>query len=58
MKKQRFWDVNLIELFKLWASDVLAFLMATLMFLGLSIPVIISGLILWYLWSIGWTPNP
>jgi hypothetical protein len=58
MKKQRFWDVNLIELFKLWFSDISTFLMTALMFVGLSMPVVISALILWYLVSIGWKPSP
>ncbi len=58
MKKQRFWNVNLIELLKLWCGDIYAFLMTTLMFAGLSLPVVIAGLILWYLVSIGWKPSP
>lgn len=56
MKKQNFWDVDLIELFKLWFSDITTFLMTLLMFVGLSLPVVIPGLILWYLWSINWHP--
>lgn len=56
MKKQNFWEVDLVELFKLWISDISTFLMTTLMFMALSLPVVIPGLILWYLWSINWTP--
>lgn len=56
MKKQNFWDVDLTELFKLWFSDITTFLMTMLMFMGLSLPVVIPGLILWYLWSINWHP--
>ncbi len=58
MKKQRFWRVDLIELFKLWFSDISTFLMTALMFLGLSMPVVISALVLWYLMSIGWKASP
>jgi hypothetical protein len=56
MKKPSFWEVDLIELFKLWISDISTFLMTLLMFMGLSLPVVIPGLILWYLWSIDWHP--
>lgn len=58
MKKQRFWNVDLIELFRLWISDMGTFLMTALMFVGLSLPVVISALILWYLASIDWHPSP
>ena len=58
MKKQSFWNIDLIELFKLWLSDISTFLMTALMFLALSLPVIIAGLILWYLASIGWSTSP
>lgn len=56
MKKPSFWEVDLVELFKLWISDIKTFLMTLLMFMGLSLPVVIPGLILWYLWSIDWHP--
>jgi len=58
MKKQSIWQADLIELFKLWLSDISTFLMTALMFLGLSMPVVISALILWYLMSIGWSTSP
>lgn len=58
MKKQGFWNVDLIELFRLWLSDIGTFLMAALMFLGLSLPVIIPALIMWYLLSINWSMTP
>ncbi|MBP6718541.1 MAG: hypothetical protein KA173_06730 [Rhodoferax sp.] len=57
MKKSNFWDVDLIELFKLWISDISTFLMTLLMFMALSLPVVIPGLILWFLWSINWRPG-
>jgi hypothetical protein len=52
MKKQRFWNVDLLELFKLWISDLSTFLMTLVMFLALSLPVVIPALIMWYLMSI------
>ena len=57
MKKSNFWDVDLIELFKLWISDISTFLMTLLMFMALSLPVVIPGLILRFLWSINWRPG-
>ncbi len=58
MKKQRFWNVDLIELFKLWSSVMSTFLMTSLMFVGLSLPVVIPALIMWYLTSINWSFTP
>ncbi|MDO8447397.1 MAG: hypothetical protein Q7T10_01150 [Rhodoferax sp.] len=58
MKKQSFWNVDLLELFRLWISDMGTFLMTTLMFVGLSMPVVIPALILWYLLSINWSMSP
>lgn len=58
MNKQRFWNVDLIELFKLWLSDISIFLMTTLMFVGLSLPVLIPALIMWYLMSNNWSVSP
>ena len=49
MKKQSIWTVDLIELFKLWLSDLVAFFETALMFLVLSLPVVISALVLWLL---------
>jgi len=42
----------LIELVKRWAEDMKTFLLTVLLFLGLSLPVVIPTLILWYLSSI------
>ncbi len=58
MKEQRFWDVDLIELFKVWIADMGVFLLTALTFVGLAIPVIIPTLILWYLYSINFTVRP
>ncbi|MEO7940535.1 MAG: hypothetical protein ABIR55_18065 [Burkholderiaceae bacterium] len=58
MKKQRFWDVDLGELFKLWIDDMGTFLLTALTFVGLAMPVVIPTLILWYLSSINWSLTP
>jgi hypothetical protein len=58
MRKQRFWNVDLIELFRLWISDMGTFLLTALMFVGLSLPVVIPTLILWYLSSINFSISP
>jgi len=58
MKQQNFWDVDLIELLKLWISDISTFLLTALTFVGLSLPVLIPTLILWYLYSINWSMAP
>lgn len=49
MKKQSIWTVDLIVLLKLWLSDLAAFFATALMFLVLSLPVVISALVLWWL---------
>lgn len=48
MKKQSIWTVDLIELLRRWLSEMLAFFETALMFLVISLPVVISALILWY----------
>jgi hypothetical protein len=58
MKNQRFWNVDLIELFKLWISDLSTFFMTLVMFVGLSLPVVIPALIMWYLTTINWSMSP
>jgi hypothetical protein len=58
MRKQRFWNVDLIELFRLWISDMATFLLTALMFAGLSLPVVIPTIILWYLSSINFSIRP
>lgn len=58
MRKQRFWNVDLIELFRLWISDMETFLLTALMFAGLSLPIVIPTLILWYLSSINFSISP
>jgi len=58
MRKQRFWNVDLIELFRLWISDMGTFLLTAVMFAGLSLPIVIPTLILWYLSSINFSISP
>ncbi len=58
MKKQRFWNVDLIDLFKQWGSEMSAFFMTVLMFVALSLPVVIPALIMWYLLTINWSRGP
>lgn len=58
MEKQRFWNVDLIELVKQWGSDMSTFFFTFLMFVGLSMPVVIPALVLWYLSSINWSVSP
>ena len=57
-RKQKFWNVDRIELFKMWSGDVGAFLMTALIFLAMAMPVVISGLIMSYLTSINYTVRP
>ena len=58
MKQQHFWNVDLVELFKIWIDDMQTFLLTALTFVGLSLPVVIPTLILWYLSSIDWKMAP
>ena len=58
MKQQNFWNVDLVELFKVWIDDMGTFLLTALTFAGLSLPVVIPTLILWYLSSINWSMAP
>lgn len=58
MKQQSFWDVDLVELFKLWIDDMGTFLLTALTFAALALPVLIPTLILWYLSSINWSMTP
>jgi len=58
MKQQRFWDVDLVELVKIWFADIGVFLLTALTFVGLAIPVIIPTLILWYLYTIDFNVRP
>ena len=43
----KFWEVDLGELLKLWFSDLSVFMRTAVMFLALSMPVVISALLMW-----------
>lgn len=58
MKQERFWNVDLRALFKIWLDDMGTFLLTALTFMGLALPVIIPTLILWFLSSINWSMAP
>lgn len=58
MKQERFWNVDLVELFKTWCADMGVFLLTAVAFVGLAIPVLIPMLVLWYLNSIGFKVQP
>ena len=45
----KFWEVDLVELFKLWFSDLSVFMRTAVMFVALSMPVVISALLLWFI---------
>ncbi|MEO7941438.1 MAG: hypothetical protein ABIR55_22670 [Burkholderiaceae bacterium] len=57
-QEQRFWDVDLIALFRIWIDDIGIFLLTALTFVGLALPVLIPTLLLWYLSSINWSMVP
>jgi hypothetical protein len=58
MKQERFWNVDLVKLFKTWFADMGIFLLTAVTFVGMAIPVLIPMLILWYLYSIGYNAPP
>lgn len=58
MKEDRFWNVDLGVLLKIWIDDMGTFLLTALTFVGLSLPVVIPTLILWFLSSINWSVAP
>lgn len=57
-QEQSFWDVDLVELFRVWIDDLGTFFLTALTFVGLALPVLIPTLILWYLSSINWSMAP
>ncbi len=58
MKPQRFWDVDLLVLVKIWIADMGTLLLTAIAFVGMAMPVIIPTLILWYLYSIDFKMPP
>ncbi len=57
-QEQHFWDVDLVELLRIWIDDFRTFLLTALTFVGLALPVLIPTLILWFLSSINWSMAP
>lgn len=50
MKRQeRFWEVDLLELSRLWLSQLWTILMTALTFVAMALPVLIPAFIMWYL---------
>jgi len=45
----KFWEVDLVELAKLWLSDLSVFMRTAMLFIGLALPVVISALLLWFI---------
>jgi hypothetical protein len=43
----KFWEVDLVALFKLWLSDLSVFMRTAVLFVALSMPVVISALLMW-----------
>lgn len=58
MKDERFWNVDLGELLRIWIDDMGTFLLTALTFVGLAMPVVIPTLILWFLFSINFSMAP
>lgn len=48
-QKEHFWNVDLIEIYRSWLSQIWVFFLTGLTFIGIALPVLISGFILWYL---------
>ena len=46
-EEKNFWEVDLLELAKLWLSDLSMFLRTAVLFAALSLPVVLSALVLW-----------
>jgi hypothetical protein len=46
-EEKNFWEVDLLELAKLWLADLSMFVRTAVMFIALSLPVVFSALVLW-----------
>jgi len=53
--QERFWEVDLLVLLRMWWSDIAIFVATALTFVVLAMPVIIPALIMWFLMSINFT---
>jgi hypothetical protein len=50
MKRQeRFWEVDLLEVSRLWLSQLWTLLMTALTFFAMALPVLIPAFIMWYM---------
>lgn len=50
MKRQeRFWEVDLLEVSRLWLSQLWTILMTALTFVAMALPVLIPAFIMWYM---------
>ncbi|MBU0590233.1 MAG: hypothetical protein KJ852_06745 [Gammaproteobacteria bacterium] len=47
--KQSIWNIDIGLVFKHWLQDLYAFMLTIVTFMALSLPVVIPGLILWYM---------
>jgi hypothetical protein len=47
--EQSFWNVDLIEVSREWLSQLGTLFFTAIAFAAISLPVVISGLVLWYL---------
>lgn len=47
--EKSFWNVDLIEVSREWLSQLGTLFFTALAFVAISLPVVISGLVLWYL---------
>lgn len=48
-RDEHFWNIDLIELFRDWLSQVGVVLLTALGFFAMAIPVLIASFILWWL---------
>jgi hypothetical protein len=56
--KEYFWNTDISVLLRQWRQDIAGFARALLLFAGLSLPVVIPALILWFLLSINFSMAP
>jgi hypothetical protein len=47
--QEHFWNIDLVELFKDWFSQISLFLLMAVTFFGIGLPLFIAILVLWYL---------
>jgi hypothetical protein len=47
-EKDRFWNVDLLAISREWILQLQTLMMTALAFVAIAMPVLISGLVLWY----------